>query len=227
MTGSVPPTSDLLIKGQKTESAGPRVVNGEVNYFYLQRQSASLAIFLAAIAVLALLALTYGWDLGDPPKRDRGGWIYYVFLAAAAIPIWFKLPITIPLIAEAVTAALAWSVFSNDKHPDFAISPHSIFGLSWMSYRRFNWDQIEQIEIKTVKRRTLFSGNLPVGWSLIFHTDVPRTYPVIGKLLGKKHSIPLDAGISDKDKTAIFGLAVAYAPHIPINETTHMIGRRF
>ncbi|MEM7636594.1 MAG: hypothetical protein AAF299_18655 [Pseudomonadota bacterium] len=184
-------------------------------------------MFGAAIAVLILVALTYGWDLGEPPRRGRGAWIYYVFLAAAAIPIWSKLPFTIPLIAETVAAALAWSVFSNDKHPDFAISAHSIFGLSRISYRRFNWNQIEQIEVRSVRRRTLFSGSKPVGWALIFHTNVPRSYPLIGELLGKKHTITLDAGFTEQDKTAVFSLAEAYAPKIPVNETTRYIGRRF
>lgn len=209
--------------GSAREPAG----RGKVHYFFLQRQSASQVILPVTIISVILIALTFGVHLEEVPKDNRERYGHYILLALAAVPIWYKLPITIPLIAEAISTAIAWYVFCRDDHPDFSISPHSIWGLDWMSYRRFCWSQIEKVEIRNIKRTSLFFGNKPVSRCLFFHTNVLRDYPIIGKLLCFNHAISLNKGISETDKDAIIELVREFAPDKPIVETKLIIDNHF
>lgn len=226
MTGNASSSPWQVNERRNTRSKRLPVANDKVRYFYLQRRSAVLAIILVAIAILVLLALTYGWHFDEPIRRTGLRLLNNVLLAVAAIPIWYKLPITIPLISESIAVGIAWFVFSTDKHPDFVISSHSVFGLSYMSYRRFRWSQVERIEVVKFQRKNASSGDKPVGYRLVFHTNVPRAYPVIGGLLSKNHTIRVNTGFSEIDKATILELVKEYAPHKSIVETTQFIKRR-
>lgn len=214
---------------KNTGSAREPAARGKVHYFFLQRQSALKVIFPAAIITIVLIALTFGFHAEKIPKysdvETRLG--YYILMALAAIPIWYKLPITIPLIAEAISTSIAWYVFCSDDHPDFSISPRSIWGLGGMSYRRFHWSQIEEIEIRRIKKIGPFSRDKPVTRKLVFYTNVPRNFPIIGNILQLNHTISLWKGISESDKDKIIGLVREFAPDKPMVETSQIIDSHF
>lgn len=229
MTGTASSSPWVGARSKNTGSAREPAARGKVHYFFLQRQSALQVVLPAAITTLMLLALTFGMHAEKIPKysdvEQRLG--YYMLMALAAIPIWYKLPITIPLIAEAISTAIAWYVFCSDDHPDFSISPRSVWGLGWMSYRRFRWSQIEKIEIRRIKRIGWFFSNKPVTRNLIFYTNVPISFPIIGNRLHLRHTLTLSKGISENDKDAIIELARTFAVGKSIVETTQVIDSQF
>ena len=229
MSGNASSSPWVAGKGRKPGLLREPASRGKVHYFFLQRQSASQVILPASIFTLILIALTYGVHLEEVPKysnfSERHG--HYMLIALAAIPIWYKLPITIPLIAEAVSTAIAWYVFCSDDHPDFSISPRSIWGLDGMSYRRFCWSQIEEIEIRRIKRIGPFTRNKPVTRKLVFYTNVPRNFPIVGNILQLNHIISLWKGISENDKDKIIGLVREFAPDKPMVETSQIIDSHF
>lgn len=229
MTGNAPSSPWVGAGSKNTRSARQVAAKGKVHYFFLQRQSALQVVLPAAVTTLILLALTFGMHVEKIPKysdvETRHG--HYILMALAAIPIWYKLPITIPLIAEAVSTAIAWYVFCSDDHPDFSISPHSIWGMHWMKYRRFCWSQVEQVQITRVKRTGLFSRNKPATRKLFFYTSVPMSFPIIGNALRLNHTIMLSKGFSEGDKDKIIQLVCEFAPDKPILQTTQVIDSQF
>ncbi|MEO1159465.1 MAG: hypothetical protein AAFW74_03275 [Pseudomonadota bacterium] len=227
MTGNASSSSGLSIDGQHAGSARQHVARGRVHSFYLQPQYGSVAVILAAGAILVLIGLAFGLHLDAPAQDVSGSTIHYILLAAAALFTWYLLPISIPLISEGIAAGLAWFVFCTDKHPDFVISPRSVFGLSWMSYRRFCWSQIGWIEVRMLKSRGIFSNGKPLSWHLILHSNVPKPNPIIGGLMGNTHEITLGVGFSEADKYAILALIREFAPDKHIQESTRFIGRSF
>lgn len=225
MTGNASSSAGMPLERQFAGSERRHVARGRVHYFYLQPLYGSIALISASVAVLILVGLAFGLHLDAPAQDVSGTTIHYILAATASLFAWYLLPISIPMVAEVVASGLAWFIFCTDKHPDFVISPRSVFGLNWTGYQRFCWSQIGWIEVTLFKRRGIFSSDKPIAWHLKLHSNVPKPNPIIGGLMGNTHEISMGAGFSDEDKYAVLALIQEYAPDKHIQENIRFVGR--